>query len=215
MNTHAIDAREAEMPRRALPVIDLGPYLKGEVGALEQLSHEWRDVCEKLGFLCVINHGIPDELIAEMEAATRAFHALDDEEKLKIKVTDHQRGYIPSRATILKHSSYQTHTKLDTVECMVVATDYPKDHPELIAGKQFYSRNLWPENLPSFQHTVEKYMNTVQALGMKLLPVWAKSLDLPENYFLPYFTEPYSYFRIAKYPKTEFVENQEFLRGVQ
>jgi len=213
MNTHAIDAREAEMPRRALPVIDLGPYLKGDVGALDQLSHEWRDVCEKLGFLCVINHGIPNELIAEMEAATRAFHALADEEKLKIKVTDHQRGYIPSRATMLKHSSYQTHTKLDSVECMVVATDYPKDHPELIAGKQFYSRNLWPENLPSFQHTVEKYMNTVQALGMKLLPVWAKSLDLPENYFLPYFTEPYSYFRIAKYPKTEFVENQEFGLG--
>jgi len=79
MNSHAMDAREVDMPKRALPVIDLGPFLKGEAGALDQLSKEWREVCEKLGFLCVINHGIPDELIAEMEAATRAFHALADE----------------------------------------------------------------------------------------------------------------------------------------
>ena len=84
--TPAKDARERDLPRRELPGIDLGPYLKGEPGALEALSLKWRDVCENLGFLCIVNHGISDELIAEMESATRAFHALPDEEKLKIIV---------------------------------------------------------------------------------------------------------------------------------
>jgi isopenicillin N synthase-like dioxygenase len=126
----------------------------------------------------VINHGISSSLIQEMENATRAFHNLPDEEKLKIKVTNHQRGYIPSKATILKHSSYQTHTKLDSVECLVVATDYAENHPELLAGKQFYARNLWPENLPGFQATVERYMATIQTLGVKLLPLWAKALEM-------------------------------------
>ena len=46
---------------------------------------------------------------------------------MKFKVNEHQRGYIPSKTTILKHSEYEEHTKTDTVECLVLATDYPDD----------------------------------------------------------------------------------------
>lgn len=213
LNRRAMDARDTEIPKRELPIVDLGPFLNGQEGALEVLSLRWREICENLGFMCVINHGVDEKLMKAMEDATRAFHDLPDEEKLKIQVTEHQRGYIPSRATLLKHSTYEKHTKLDSVECLVVATDYPENHPELLAGKQFYSRNAWPQALPELQATVETYMQTIQELGIKLLPVWARSLELPDDFFIPYFKEPYSYFRIAKYPKTEFVEDQEFGLG--
>jgi len=213
ITTPSMDIRDKVLPSRALPVVDLGPFLQGQANTLEPLAKKWRDICENLGFLCVINHGLSPLLIDQMEQATRAFHALPDSEKLDLHVTEHQRGYIPSRATMLKHSTYEKHTKLDTVECLVIATDYPIDHPELLAGKQFYSRNRWPANLPEFQHVVENYMRTVEELGKKLLPVWARALELPENFFEPYFEEPYSYFRIAKYPKTDFVADQEFGLG--
>ncbi len=212
-STNSADVRDKDTPTKALPVIDLGPFMRGEDGALESLAIEWRNICENLGFLCVINHGLPKVLLDQMEQASRDFHALPDEEKLRIKVTEHQRGYIPSRATMLKHSTYEKHTKLDSVECLVVATDYDENHPDFIAGKQFYSRNLWPHGLPGFQEIVESYMAEIQKLGIQLLPVWARSLNLPANFFDAYFTDPYSYFRIAKYPKTEFVEDQEFGLG--
>lgn len=209
----ARDARDRESTTRPLPVMDLGPFLRGEAGALEALSRQWREVCENLGFLCVVNHGISQKLLDRMDQEARRFHALPAEEKLKIRVNEHQRGFIPSKATIVKHSTYEKHTKLDTVECLVLATDYDADHPELKAGKQFYARNPWPEGVPGFREAVETYMATIQDLGLRLLPVWARSLDLPADFFVPYFKEPYSYFRIAKYPKTDFVADQEFGLG--
>lgn len=209
----ATDARDVPMPSRPLPVMDLGPYLRGDPGALEALATGWREACEELGFLCIVNHGLADELLERMDAEARRFHALPEEEKLKIRVNEHQRGYIPSKATIVKHSTYETHTKLDTVQCLVVATDYSEDDPNLVAGKQFYARNPWPEGVPGFRETVEAYMREVDTLGKKLLPVWAASLELEPGFFDPYFENPYNYFRIAKYPRTEFVAEREFGLG--
>jgi isopenicillin N synthase-like dioxygenase len=189
------------LPHRPLPVMDLGPYFAGETGALESLAAKWREACEGLGFLCLVNHGLPQAEIDKMEAAARRFHALPDAEKLKIKVNRHQRGFIPGKATILTHSTYSENKKLDSVECFVVATDFPEDDPNVIAGKQFYSQNQWPQNLPGFREDVERYMAEVVTLCNRLLPVWAASLDLDPGFFEPYFKNGYNYFRIAKYPK--------------
>lgn len=209
----SVDPRDADMPHRPLPVMDLGPFLAGKPGALEALAADWRTAAEGLGFLCIVNHGLTKALLDRMEQEARRFHALPLEEKLKIKVNEHQRGYIPSKATIVKHSTYEKHTKLDTVECLVLATDYLEDDPNLLAGKQFYARNPWPDGLPGFREAVEDYMAQVVALGKKLLPVWAVALDLEPDFFEPYFRQSYSYFRIAKYPKAERIEPREFGLG--
>jgi isopenicillin N synthase-like dioxygenase len=209
-----IDPREdPATPRRPLPVMDLGPFLAGKAGASEALAGDWRRACEEFGFMCLVNHGFPQRLIDRMEAETRRFHALPAEDKLAIKVNEHQRGYIPGRATILTHSEYEKHTKLDSVECIVVATDYPDDDPNLVAGKQFYAHNQWPANLPGFRETVEEYMATATALCKRLLPVWALALDLDEDFFEPYFDNNYTYFRIHKYPKVPAIEDNEFGLG--
>ena len=207
------NVRDAEMPHRPLPVMDLGPLLAGEPGALEALAVKWRDACEGVGFLCLVNHGLPQSEIEKMEMEARRFHALPADDKMAIKVNEHQRGFIPGKATILTHSKYDKNTKLDSVECLVVATDFPKDDPNVIAGKQFYSQNQWPTNLPGFREGVEHYMSEVIALCKKLLPVWAVSLDLKPDFFEPYFRNSYSYFRIAKYPKMSAAEADELGLG--
>ncbi len=209
----AIDARDSARVTRPLPVMDLGPFLRGEPGALETLAAQWREVCENLGFFCIVNHGVPREMVDAMDREVRRFHALPHEEKMQIRVNEHQRGYIPSKATIVKHSTYEKHTKLDTVECLVLATDYPENHPESLAGKQFYGQNPWPENVPGFRETVAGYMAAIQDLALKLLPVWSRALELPADFFAPYFKEPYAYIRLAKYPKVEYVADQEFGLG--
>ena len=194
--------RAADMPHRPLPVMDLGPYFAGELGALERLAAKWREACEGLGFLCLVNHGLPQSEIEKMETEARRFHALADAEKLKIRVNEHQRGFIPGKATILTHSTYSENKKLDSVECFVVATDYPEDDPNTKAGKQFYSQNQWPDNLPGFREGVENYMAQVVSLCDRLLPVWAVSLGLEQGFFEPYFKNGHNYLRIAKYPQT-------------
>ncbi len=180
---------------RELPVIDLNLFLNDKSYNIDPLAKQLQNICENLGFLCITNHGISNDLIQRMYRVTEDFHSLSDEEKLCVRVTKHLRGYIPSRRIDKNYS------KPDTVECFIAATDYPTNHPNLILGKQFYSRNIWPKNSPEFKTVVETYIQSIQNLGLKLLPLWAKSLNLPINYFEPYFKEPYSHIRIAKYPR--------------
>jgi isopenicillin N synthase-like dioxygenase len=180
---------------RELPVIDLNLFLNDESYNIDALAKQLQSICENLGFLCITNHGISDSLIQQMYQVTKDFHSLPDEEKLRVKATKHLRGYIASRRID------KNYHKPDSVECFIAATDYPTTHPNLILGKRFYSRNIWPNNLPEFKTTVENYVQSIQNLGLKLLPLWAKSLNLPNNYFEPYFKESYSHIRIAKYPQ--------------
>lgn len=210
------DARTANTDCRAIPVVDLGPLIRGEKDAIEKIAAPWRDACENLGFLCVINHGIDTKLIEDMEVQSRRFHDdLSVDQKMQVRVTKDQKGFIPSKATILTHSSYHAHTKLDSVECYVVATDFPDDQAEVVKGTQFYGPTPWPpENeLPGFKESVTRYISAIESLGLSLLPVWEAALDLSPGYFKPYFEKPYCYLRIAKYPKVDFVQENEFGLG--
>src|SRR6185312_15464427 len=42
-----------------IPVIDYGPFFAGEPGALERLVPQVRHACENIGFLYIVNHGVP------------------------------------------------------------------------------------------------------------------------------------------------------------
>lgn len=93
------------------------------------------------------------------------------------------------------------------------ATDFAADNPNVKAGKQFYSQNQWPDNLPGFREVVEEYMRAMEALGKKLLPLWALALNLPEDFFQPYFKNNYTYYRMAHYPPKPDIEENEFALG--
>lgn len=210
------DARLSNKDHRPLPVVDLGPLMRGEAGAVENIASVWREVCENLGFLCVVHHGVDKALIDDMERQSRRFHDdLTVDQKMAVAVTRDQKGFIPSKATILTHSPYHAHTKLDSVECFVVATDFPTDHPEAQKGTQFYGQTPWPseDTLPGFRDSVSHYMEAIKNLGLSLLPVWEQALDLKPGFFKPSFTDPYCYLRMAKYPKVDFVQDNEFGLG--
>ena len=42
-----------------IPVIDLGPYLAGEPGALDRTAKELRFALTEIGFYFIVNHGVP------------------------------------------------------------------------------------------------------------------------------------------------------------
>ena len=210
------DARLSNTDHREIPVVDLGPLIRGEHGAAEKIAPAWKHACENLGFLCIVNHGVNAKLIEDMERQSRRFHDdLSVDQKMQVRVTKDQKGFIPSKATILTHSSYHSHTKLDSVECYVVATDFPKDHPEVVNSTQFYGPTPWPSDseLPGFKDSVTRYMSAIESLGLSLLPVWESALNLAPGFFKPFFQTPYCYLRIAKYPKVDFVQNNEFGLG--
>ena len=200
-----------KVEKRSLPTLDVGPALTGDAQAIKDLSKEWREVWQTLGFMCIINHGISDELISDMEEAAKQFHDLPHEVKMKIPINSHMKGYTPAHASVATKSKFHKNRKLDTVECLIVATDFAQDNPNVVSEKQFYGEMPWLSEgiLPGFRSVCEKYMNEVTELGKKLLPVWALSLDLKQDYFDPFFEDNNTYFRVAKYPPKPKLEEGE------
>jgi isopenicillin N synthase-like dioxygenase len=71
----------------AIPVIDLGPCLAGEPGALDHAAAELRKT--EIGFYTIVNHGVPSALVQEVYRQVARFHARPLDEKLKIKLDQH------------------------------------------------------------------------------------------------------------------------------
>src|SRR3954468_10985209 len=77
-----------------IPVIDFSAVFAGEPGALHALAPQVRDACENVGFFYAAGHGVPEELIDRAFAASRRFHALPLEEKLKLRLNENNIGYL-------------------------------------------------------------------------------------------------------------------------
>lgn len=191
-----------------IPTLDLGPYLAGSNEARDELALELRRIQENIGFYVVVNHGIPQEPIERGYEALRAFFALPLEEKLKVKINATSVGYVPIRSTVYVTSKFNRNTKKDLNETITLARERPADDPDIQRGLRFVGPNQWPEGLPGFREAMIGYQEALAALGFAMLPLYALALELPSDYFDPYFTRPTWWTRNTYYPAVEPEENQ-------
>ena len=77
------------MATETIPVIDLGPYLAGEKGALYRTAKELRFALTEIGFYFIVNHGVPREKIRATFDQVKRFHAQPLEKKLALKIDQH------------------------------------------------------------------------------------------------------------------------------
>jgi isopenicillin N synthase-like dioxygenase len=196
----ALDTLEAHAGSR-IAVIDLGPYLAGEPGALERAARALGHAAEELGFYFIANHGIPQALIDRVFAEAERFHALPLERKLAVKVQGKVVGYLPlgGQTQRLKHSG---HTHPDRSASYYVKAEYGPDHPYRRAGHDWVFDNRWPADLPGFRETCLEYYAAMTALGLKLLPLQAAALGLPADYLITHraFDPPVNTLRLLCYP---------------
>jgi isopenicillin N synthase-like dioxygenase len=184
-----------------IPIIDMGPCLAGEAGADRRMAAELRAVTETVGFFYLKNHPVPQQLIERMFAESKRFFALPLDEKRKIPRVANT-GYVEIKEP-LKHKGNEhliKNAQPALNESFIIARERTPDDPDVMAGKLFASLNTWPANLPGFRETLLEYHSTLEALGRRFLPLWALSLDLPADFFEPYFRLPHCNLRLAHYP---------------
>jgi isopenicillin N synthase-like dioxygenase len=99
-----------------IPVLDLGPYLAGTPGALEAIAAEWRLALAEIGFLVLVNHGVPQHLIAQTFAEARRFHALPLETKMALRMNEHNNGYMAMSRYAVWTSEVNVNTRPDLNE---------------------------------------------------------------------------------------------------
>jgi isopenicillin N synthase-like dioxygenase len=205
--------RQAIRLAENLPILDVGPYLAGEPGALEQLAADVKLIQEGLGFFAIVNHGLDPELIEETFKQTAKLFDISMEEKLKNKASFHHQGFIPPKASLLKSKAIEEkiaiNTKKDTNSAWVFMRNRDSDDPKVKQNIQHRSLNKWPESLPEFKKTLMKYHSTMEKLALKMLPIYARALGLSADYFDSMFKTPEIYQRCGYYhPEKDIEEGQ-------
>ena len=193
-----------------IPVIDIGPYLADTHGAAEAAAAQLRFALTEIGFYYIVNHGIPAPLTRAAFHEAARFHALPLDRKLAVKLDKHNVGYLPMKGDTLRTSVVANVTKPNLNEAFFVARDLPADHPDVLDDRRFRSANRWPADLSGFRETVVAYCNTLERLVQKLVPLYARALDLPSGYFDAAFSEPQYKLRMTHYPYYDAPPDDEF-----
>src|SRR6201993_2480332 len=194
----------------AIPVIDLGPYLAGEPGALDCAAAKLRHALTEIGFYSIVNHGVPSALVHEVYRQGARFHAQPLDGKLKIKLDKHNVGYLPLMGDTLRTSVVANVTKPNMNEAFFMARDLAPDHPDVVSGRHFRSANQWPEGLPGFREALVEYCDALEQLVQHLVRVYARALDLPATHFDGPFTDFQYKLRATHYPSQTKAPDDEF-----
>ena len=200
--------RPARLTDHAIPIIDVGPYLRGVPGTLESAAAELRDALERIGFFVIVNHDVSKELIARTFAEARRFHDRPLDWKMALRMNEHNNGYMAMSRYAVWTSEVNANTKPDLNEAFFVKRERTADDPLVVAGRRFAGPNRWPHDLPGFRETVLAYTDAIDALGRRLLPVCAVALELPTDYFDAAFAQSQFSFRLSHYPPVDAEPNQ-------
>lgn len=191
-----------------IPIVDVGAYLAGDIAAREQLAVDLRAIQESLGFYVIVNHGVPQDLIDRSFEQVAELFALPLDTKMNYRVDFHHIGYIPDKATVLRWSKIADNKKKDLNEAWAFMRERTADDPKVVANVRHRGLNKWPEELPEFRPVILEYQETMAVLAQNMLPVYARALELPSDYFNTKFSHPEYYNRCAWYPPADAEEGQ-------
>ncbi|MBT5081634.1 MAG: isopenicillin N synthase family oxygenase [Rhodospirillaceae bacterium] len=197
------------MAKTEIPVLNLADFLAGKPGAHAAITKELQYAAENVGFFFIDGHGVPRDLVDATFEASRRFHALDEAEKMALKANNHNIGYMGHGASISRASQvYEGERKTNLVAAFFLKRDLPNDHPDIVNNKRFRGANQWPEGLDGFRETTVAYMNAMEGLAKSMLPIYARALDLADDFFAEGFEEPQYTLRLSHYPPAEAEDNQ-------
>lgn len=66
----------------AIPIVDFGAWPKGTPGERQRIATELTDACRSVGFAYVVNHGVPEEELAECFAWSKRLFDLPQDQKM-------------------------------------------------------------------------------------------------------------------------------------
>ena len=202
-DAHAQRQRNTQMdvnpaPVSTIPVLDLGPFLAGKPGSLVETAVKLREICETIGFLTIVNHGVSPELMEATFAQAARFHEQPHDIKMQVKVNAIMQGYLPLRGSTTRTSTLSVGSKPNENEAFFVKK----------SGNDDGGDDRWPADLPGYREAVLRYYEAMDDLAQRLLPLFAAALDLPTDYFAPLCTAPMTTLRMSHYPPATYGANE-------
>ncbi|HQW03982.1 MAG TPA: 2-oxoglutarate and iron-dependent oxygenase domain-containing protein [Saprospiraceae bacterium] len=178
---------------RAIPLVDLLKLKEGSEAEKKAFVSELGHAFQEFGFVGVINHGIPKELVSRYYAEAKAFFSLptDIKSKYEVKGLAGQRGYTSFGKEHAKQSNVG-----DLKEFFQLGQIVPEGHPL----KAEYPDNVHVAEVPAFTKTGIELYKSFEISGAWLLHAIALYLNIDPGYFDEKIREGNSILRAIHYP---------------
>lgn len=177
----------------AIPVVNLADFLGNDQDQKNQFVQQLGKAYEEVGFVAVKNHGIPDDLIADMYKYVQQFFSMPLEKKKNYEIPElaGQRGYT---------SFGKEHAKGSEAPDLKEFYQHGQTVSAAIPEKDEYPENVQIHEVPGFTDTFNKAYRAFEKSGKSLLQAIALYLGLEEHFFDEHITDGNSILRAIHYP---------------
>lgn len=181
------------MTQRTIPVVNLSHFVDGDAAQRQAFVEELGKAFHEIGFVGVIGHGIPKQLIDDFYIVSERFFALPTEYKRKYEIEgmSGQRGYTSFGKEHAKQSEVP-----DLKEFFQIGQEVPDGDP----AKAAYPDNVHVEEVRGFAQLGNDLYRAFERAGGQLLRAIALYLELPEDYFDSKIEKGNSILRAIHYP---------------
>ncbi|UNB52759.1 isopenicillin N synthase family oxygenase [Mycolicibacterium sp. YH-1] len=173
-----------------VPVIDISSARDSDPQQRQVVAEAIGRCFESSGFLILVGHGVPDDVIADMNRSVRTFFALPESSKDALRADPADplaRGFSSNgklSATNDQADVEAEHQAPDRVEKFVYV---PLGNPEGIDGPGWTDERVlveerWPE-VPGFRTVYQSYYSEMASLATELSRLFALALGLREDWF--------------------------------
>lgn len=166
-----------------VPVIDLGA---GDDEVARAIDH----ACRSRGFFVVVGHGVPLDLVSDLDACARVFFARPDTEKQAIAMRHGGtawRGWFPLGGEL-------TSGRPDQKEGLYFGAELPAGD-----DRPMHGRNLFPAEPAELRELVLRYLDELTSLGHRLVDLLDLGLGA-DGRLGALVADPLVLFRIFGYP---------------
>jgi isopenicillin N synthase-like dioxygenase len=182
------------MSAAAVPVIDIAGWRNG--GPRKQaIARAFGDALERTGFAAIIGHGVPELQVRQTYGAMKDCFALRLAEKMRAAPPEpaKTRGYLAVGVESVA-ATLDDERPADLCEALVFRSILRETRTPGGVG------NIYPERPAGLRQQVHDYFWAIQDLAARLNRIAAVALDLPEDFFEPYYAEPGLVMRFVNYP---------------
>lgn len=181
------------MSERAIPLVDLDKFVNGNEEQRKEFVQELGTAFHDIGFVGVVNHGVPQELVDGFYNNAKRFFAMDTASKKQYEIVElaGQRGYTSFGREKAKQSEVA-----DLKEFYQIGQEVT-DGDEI---KSEYPDNIYVKETPEFTDLGRDLYQAFEKSGSELLKAIAIYLDLGEDYFQAKIHNGNSILRAIHYP---------------
>lgn len=186
---------QAHSAFKQLPLVDISLLFSPNPADRQQAAAALGQAARDAGFLYVVGHKVPAELIDKLKARTQAYFAQPHAQKMVDYIGNslNHSGYVPQGEEQFYGAMPDLKESYDVGFDFDVAGECPDLHRPMLGP------NRWSE-FAGFKEDVKAYYNAMFALSNVLFRGFALALGLPEDYFAKYVTTPPSQLRLVHYP---------------